>query len=161
MRASWFLVALLLGGCGSLTLDKRFRVFIDGDLGGIGPRALAAIQQALTQLQRNPDSVAQEVRIVADMSTKFDGYVDTGDRSTLYLAPQWINAYSDAATTDLHLRVLVAHELGHMLGQDGHLSCDGDQNIMAQNCLPPTGRYSAADIRWICNATTGGVCDGL
>ena len=161
MRTSLILVALLLGGCGSLTLDKRFRIFIDSDLGAIGPRALAAFQSALTQLQKSPDNMAQEVRIVADMSTKFDGYVDTGDRSTLYLAPQYINAYPDTATTDLHLRVLVAHELGHMLGQDGHLSCDGDQNIMAQNCLPPTGRYSAADIRGICNATTGGVCDGL
>ena len=161
MRASWVLVALLLGGCGSLTLDKRFRVFIDSDLGGIGPRALVALQAALAQLQRSPDSMAQDVRLVADVNTKLDAYVDTSDRSTLYLGPQWINAYPDAATTDLHLRVLVAHELGHMLGQDGHLACDNDANVMAQNCLPSTGRYSLADVHWICRATTGGICDDL
>ena len=162
MRTSCFLVALLLlGGCGSLTLDKRFRIFIDSDLGAIGPRALAAFQTALAQLQKSPDNMAQEVRIVTDISTKLDAYVDTGDRSTLYLAPQYINAYPDTATTDLHMRVLIAHELGHMLGQDGHLTCDDNKNVMAQNCLPPSGMYSAADIFWICRATSGGICDSL
>lgn len=117
------------------------------------------MQGALAQLQ-GPD-LPPDVRLVADETTKLDAYVDTGDRSTLLIGMRWVRAYPDAATTDLHLRVLVAHELGHMLGKDGHLSCDGDKNVMAQNCLPPSGKYSAADVAWICSAAFGGVCDGF
>lgn len=146
----------LLAGCGGAEPTSR-RVIVDPALGAIGPRALTALQAALAQLLW-PDNLALEVHIVADTGTKLDGYVDSGDRSVLHLGPQWINAYPDAMTTDLHLRVLVTHELGHMLGRDGHLACDGDTNVMAQNCLPADARYSAQDIAFICTATTGGIC---
>ncbi len=151
-------VAVALAGCGGVGSGPvPRRVVVDPALGAIGPRALAAMQAAMVQLSW-PDNLATEVRIVADTTTKLDGYVDSGDRSVLHLGPQWINAYPDAATTDLHLRVLVAHELGHMLGRSGHLVCDGDANVMAQNCLPADARYSAQDIAFICTATTGGIC---
>lgn len=153
-----YAVAVALAGCGGAGGGPALhRVVVDPALGAIGPRALNAMQAALAQLLW-PDNLAAEVRIVADMSTKVDGYVDTGDRSVLHLGPQWINAYPDAATTDLHLRVLVAHELGHMLGRSGHLTCDGDTNVMAQNCLPSDALYSAQDIAFICTATAGGIC---
>lgn len=157
LRACVFAALLVgCGGAGGAGPAPR-RVVVDPALGAIGPRALVALQAALAQLLW-PDNLASEVRIVADTGTKLDGYVNSGDRSVLHLGPQWINAYPDAMTTDLHLRVLVAHELGHMLGRDGHLTCDSDTNVMAQNCLPADARYSAQDIAFICTATTGGVC---
>lgn len=155
---SFLLSTALAGGCGgSGGSTAPRRVVVDPALGAIGPRALDALQAAMAQLLW-PDNLASELRIVADTGTKLDGYVNSGDRSVLHLGPQWINAYPDATTTDLHLRVLVAHELGHMLGRDGHLTCDGDANVMAQNCLPVDARYSARDIVFICTATTGGIC---
>lgn len=151
--------ALLLSGCGGLTLDGRFHVTVDEGLAGFKGRIVAALGSAVAQLQTSPGGEVQEIAVVtAAPSTGVDGYVDTGDRSTMYLSPERIGGYADASTTDLHLRVLVAHEFGHMLGRDGHPPCDGDQNVMAQNCLPASGMYSRVDVEWICGAASGGVC---
>lgn len=154
---------LALSGCGNLSLDEPITIlFIDDRLGDIGPRARAAFQLALSQLQtRAIGTEMQYVSIKADPFTDKDGYVNSSDRSTMYLAPQWIKLYLDAETNDLHLKVLVAHELGHMLGQDQHLPCDDNQNVMAQNCLPTFAQYSARDIQFICQAANGGVCATL
>lgn len=154
---------LLLPGCGALNLDDPITIiFIDDRLGDIGPRARRALELVLAQLQTRAIGMdVQRVTIKADPFTDKDGYIKSSDRSTMYLAPQWIKAYPDADTNDLHLKVLVAHELGHMLGQDKHLPCDGNQNVMAQNCLPSFALYSDRDIQFICQAAKGGICATL
>ena len=105
---------LALSGCGNLSLDEPITIlFIDDRLGDIEPRARVAFQLALSQLQtRAIGTEMQYVSIKADPFTDKDGYVNSSDRSTMYLAPQWIKLYPDAEPNDLHLKVLVMLGLG-------------------------------------------------
>lgn len=158
------LCTLLSAACGRIDLDRPIQIDV-AELQPDDPEAYrwvtkvakSALTQAIVDMGGSVGNGGEVIRVVADPDTKLDGYVDSNDRSTMRLGVRWILQYPDR---DLHLRVLVIHEFGHMLGRDGHPPCNNDANATAQNCLPVQGKYSRGDVDWICEAAAGGVCGG-
>ena len=156
------LCTLFSAACGRIDLDRPIAIDVaelqpDEPLNyrWVSKVAKSALTQAIADMGGSVGEGGEVIHVVADKDTKLDGYVDSNDRSTMHLGVKWILQYPDR---DLHLRVLVIHEFGHMLGRDGHLPCNNDANATAQNCLPAQGKYSRSDVAWICGAATGGVC---
>lgn len=157
-------LTILSAACGRIDLDRPIAIDV-AELQPDEPEAYrwvskvakSALTQAIEDMGGRIGGGGEVLHVTADYETKLDAYVDSNDRSTMHLGMRWILQYPDK---DLHLRVLVIHEFGHMLGRDGHPPCNNDANATAQNCLPAQGKYSQGDVDWICGAAAGGVCGG-